>query len=159
MKKYSPIVFHVLIPTLVFASGCASTHAERKLEEKLSQESFAKTWSELRQRVHQSLDQSSHLTGEQKQRLKALHEKSREASEKISIESIRLRTALMEDLISAQYDAQEIDLILQRIKVLEAQRISALFETVDQTNSLLGRNPASQFPNEIHSTPHLSKQD
>lgn len=142
-SKMKKICFAILILSpFTLMQGCASIHTEKKLESKLSLRTEVKTWAELRSRILHLIEAAKGLSEEQKTKLLSLHDMNRTLTEKLSAESIQLRSILVEDLISPQDEYDEVALIKKRIKVLEERRLSLFFDTIEQARLIMGRDTA-----------------
>jgi hypothetical protein len=117
--------------------GCSHTGSP-ELDRKLLAEPDVSR-QELSSEVKNEIESAPHLTLGQKAMLLELRRTVRGEMEKISSESLKLRSLLVKDLLSPEYDRQEVDAIESRLKDLENNRISSLFRGVREANEILGR--------------------
>ncbi|MGZ6359223.1 MAG: hypothetical protein ACXWP1_08725, partial [Bdellovibrionota bacterium] len=57
----------------------------------------------------------------------------------ISSQSLKLRSVLVEEILSPNYSLDEVGMIKGRLKKLEDKRLSLMFDGIDQANTILGR--------------------
>ena len=122
--------------------GCAHSALEKQVDDKVAQENTVKNHAELQTQANQMIDSSTSLTAEQKSKLSALRTSTRSQTDQMWEQSLKLRSLLVKDLISSSYNEDEAELIKERIKTLEDQRLTVLFGAVDQANKILGHQAA-----------------
>lgn len=136
-------------------NGCASDGVGRRLDQKLSQEPVTLSRSDVHTSVTQWINDSNTLNADQKTRLASLRESIVSQEEVLQHKSLKLRSLLIKQLFSDRYDSDEIEVIQNRIKSTEGERLSLLFKAVKQANVILGRYPSrterqsEEFYNEI----------
>lgn len=126
--------------SLLFLQACASTGVEAKLDEKLTHESEIRNRSDLTAEAHQVIDAAAGLSPERKEKLAALRSSTQSKLDEISTQSLRLRSILIKDLVSPQYDETEVTLIKRRIRSLDSARTEVLFSAIEQANTILGHD-------------------
>ena len=123
------------------AVGCAST-PNPALEARIAQEPPVADRQQLQKEASKLIESDGDLTAEQKTRLEILRTKLSADLDQISVQSLKLRSVLVQDVLSPGYSLDEVDLIKNRLKKLEDKRLTVMFEGVDQANSILGRQAA-----------------
>ena len=119
------------------AAGCSTT--SKNLDAKIAQEPAIKNRQELKDEAARLIENDKELSSEQKTRLSALRSQLSAQLDDISIQSLRLRSVLVEEILSPNYSMDEVSLIKGRLKGLEDKRLSLMFNGIDQANSILGR--------------------
>lgn len=143
MKKYN-----LGIPCLLVAmalQGCA-TSSIHKLDEKLGQEQAVTTRTELRAEAGQTIEKAQGLTPEQRQALESLKTTAGAQIDQYGQQSFKLRAILVKDLISTNYDMDEVNLIKARLSDLEDRRLNVIFDAIAKANTILGRQAALNQP-------------
>ena len=120
-------------------SGCAHTATEKKLDQKLAEQSAVKSSSELGLEADQMINSAVGLTAEQRTQLVLLRETTRKEMDQLRDESLKLRVVLIKDVVSKQYESKEVSLIKKRIKKVENKRLQLIFGAIDKANKILGR--------------------
>lgn len=123
--------------------GCAHSSVERGLATKMSEEAPVSGTQELRSDVG-ALIENTKLTASQKSQLKALQLTSSKQSQSFRDESLKLRSILIKDVFSKNYNESEATLIQNKIEKVEHKRLALMFETIDKANGILGRETNAQ---------------
>lgn len=124
---------------MLFAVRCAHTPTERHLDQRMDEESKIKSTSDLRIDAQSAIDSATGLTDEQKTKLKALGASVRVKLDDLRDQSLKLRAVLVDDMIATNYNVKEVELIKQRIKAVENNRVSTMFKAIDDANEIMGR--------------------
>jgi Spy/CpxP family protein refolding chaperone len=122
----------------VSLAGCASSN--RALDSKLAQEPPVKNSNQLSQEADQLIRDDQYMTPEQKTKVQALRESAKSQFSQIEQHELRLRTVLLEELLSPNYNLDEVAMIKTRLKDLEGQRLALSFKMIDDTKTILGRD-------------------
>lgn len=133
-------IFLLALIGSIFTS--CSTANNRKLDDKLFNETNVNSRSDLRTEAKSSIDNAVNLTNDQKEKLTELRRSVNRQSDEFNQQSLELRAILLRDLLSAQYNPQEISLIKSRMRKLESRRLSLIFDAADKANIILGREAA-----------------
>lgn len=120
-------------------AGCASTN--KKLDEKVSQETKVQSQAGLDKKTADLIESSPSLTPAQKASLMALRDSARKQIDQIQADSLKLRTVLVEDVLAKKYNLREVAQIKNRMAKLDAKRNKVIFDTVEKANGVLGREP------------------
>lgn len=129
-----------LVCVLAFAAaGCASS-GSRELDQKISQEPPVESRRQVQTEADQKIATDSQLTPDQKARLSALRTSVSAQLDDVSRQSLKLRSVLIEEILSPNYSLEEVSLIKSRLKKLEDKRLSLMFDGVDEANKILGRH-------------------
>lgn len=119
--------------------GCAHGQLEKRIDEKVAQETQVKTRADVSEEAKESIERASGLTQDQRSQLLSLRESTHAQMDRLINQSLRLRAVLVKDLISTAYDEDEVQLIKRKIRDVEKQRVSEIFDATDQANRILGR--------------------
>ena len=129
----------LLISTVLLLQGCGHGALEKRLDAKIEAESQIKTRADVTREARDSILGVPGLSQNQRSALLELREATRAQMDSFTVQSLRLRSVLVKDLISTAYDENEVQLIKNRIRDLEDKRVSAIFDGVDEANRILGR--------------------
>lgn len=124
----------------VTLQGCAHSAENKRVDNEVAQENSVKSRADLSTEAGQLIQNSPGLTAEQRSKLSALRDSTRAKIDEIASESLRLRSVLIKDLISTNYNANEVELIENRMKKAEDKRLSVTFNAVEQANTILGHD-------------------
>jgi hypothetical protein len=133
MKK---LIFATLPVLFIGLSSCAHK-AERKLEDKISQEATV-TDTSLSANTTKLIDSAPGLTDGQRSRLTVLRDETQKTVGSLEERSLKLRSILYKDLAAAKFNRKEVDLIKSRIKEVEKKKIGTLLDAVEKANLILG---------------------
>lgn len=132
--------------TIVFTMGilsCANKSTEKNLETKVSQEPNVEGTSELRTTTA-ILIENSKFSPDKKTQLQSLHLKASAEMQAYREELLKLRSILIKDVFSNNYNKSEVALIQKKIRNLEDKRLALMFKTIDTANGILGRENRAQ---------------
>jgi PBP1b-binding outer membrane lipoprotein LpoB len=151
-KRYG---FTILSMVLAF-QGCAHSQTDKELDQKLAQETEVKSRADLKQEMKDRIDTAAGLTDEQRSQLNSLREATQQKVSQLSRQSLQLKSVLVKDLVSTNYNEDEVNLIKKRIHDLEEKKVSTLFDAADQANRIMGHNAVKnqQVFNNIFEVPH-----
>jgi PBP1b-binding outer membrane lipoprotein LpoB len=141
MGHTSSPVFALLF-VVALLPGCAHSalsSKDKRLDEKLAAETSIKTRADVSQAAKAHIDHAQGLTPDQRSRLLALHSATKQKMDDISIRSLRLRAVLLQDLMSEENSADEVELIKSRFRDVEAERTATLFDAAEQASHILGK--------------------
>lgn len=131
-------VFTIAVVAAIALQGCAHSSTEQKVDRKLSDETSIKTHSDLREETDNVLKSTPGLSDDQRVKLAALRDSTRTRLDALYAQSLKLRSVLIKDLITTNYNEDEVELIKSRIKTVEDKRLSLIFDAVEQANLILG---------------------
>ena len=119
-------------------SACAGS-ASKALDERMARVPIPASRQEVAQKADQLVSARVDLSEDQKKRLAILRSQITARTDEINRQSLKLRSVLIEDLLSPNYSIEEINLIKRRLQKLENDRLSLLFDGVDHATAILGR--------------------
>lgn len=128
----------VVVAGLLLMQGCASNEVEQRLDEKLAQETQIKHRDDLRAESKNLIDSAQGLTAGQKTELTQLRKATTAEMDKITNDSLRLRSILIKDIMSPNYNAKEVDLIKRRLQDVEDKRVDLMMDAADKANKIMG---------------------
>ena len=123
-------------------AGCAHQNLNQKIDRKMDAEPGTLTMADLGREAQESIQSDKTLNASQKSALMDLVVTSRGKSDALRIQSLKLRAVLIKDVMSPDYDQQEVDQVKRRIKDIEDQRLTNTFESLDRANTIMGRPSA-----------------
>jgi hypothetical protein len=118
--------------------ACSHT-TEKKLNEKMEAQPAIESSNELNRETIITLKSAPNLSSDQKRKLTELQQKNEEQMSALRDQALKLRLLLVKDIANQQYNSSEVSAIKKRIKKVENQKLSILFDTVDKANQILGR--------------------
>lgn len=118
--------------------GCAHNKEAEHVDNKITQETAVPTPRELQEKTDELVANTS-LTNEQRQRLRVLRSSARARVADLRAESRKLRALLIQQVMDPGVKSTEIDAIKKKIRANEEQRLAVLFNSIDRTNEILGR--------------------
>jgi hypothetical protein len=132
----------LFIATALMASSC--TAPAKKLDAKLEQEPPVQSRAELSQKAGDAIDQSTVFSVEQKNQLHALQQSTGAQITDLQGQSLKLREALLQDVLAKEYDAKEVGIIKRRMEKVEKKRIAVIFDAVSKANKIMGRQDVAR---------------
>lgn len=126
---------------VLLMAGCAHK-ADKKLDEQLAQTPDVKNRAELREKTEDKIENDASLSADQKTKLIQLRDSTRAENDKLQKESLKLRSLLVDKLLTTDYKQSDVDAIKKRMKDIENERLSLTFKNIDEANKILGRDPA-----------------
>lgn len=139
MKRFLVLSPLYLIASGMLAAGCSHAALDQQIDAKLDKMPPIEENAILRADIRHDIEASS-LSEDQKKRLLALSDRVGAQLDELRQHSRKLRALLAEDLTQPGYDSTEVDQIKSRLKDVENQRLAAVFSSVDEANSIIGRN-------------------
>ena len=124
----------LFLATLV---GCSSAN-KKVLDQKMEAESVDSR-AELKIETKNSIDNAVNLTQEQKQKLNTLRSSVSKKIDELNKQSLELRSILVKNIVSTNYNSDEVSLIKVRMRKLEDKKLMAIFKSIDEANQILGR--------------------
>ena len=131
----------ILVAGLFLVQGCAHGRGEKELDQKVAANPV-ETPRELHAQATQEIESAPGLKPEQKAKLLAIRDSVRKEMSKDRVESLRLRSVLIQDLVQkrdTQKNRKEIELVKKKIRDLEEKKLSAFFQAVREANETMGR--------------------
>jgi hypothetical protein len=122
----------------IATSGCASS-TNKALDAKIEQEAPVANRQGLKDEATRLIENDKDLSYDQKKQLSILRTQLSAQLDDISGQSLKLRSVLVEEVLSPNYSLGEVSLIKRRMKNLEDKRLTLIFDGVDKANSILGR--------------------
>ena len=134
--KYTNSLVNLLL--LAVFCGCSSLN-NKNLDQKISHETHVTTREELRTETKDSIENSVNLTADQKKQLTELRLSITNQTNEMNKKSLELRSVLLKDILSTNYNHKEVGLIKNRMKKLEEKRLTMIFDALDKANVIMGR--------------------
>jgi hypothetical protein len=138
MNRKNKALFVVAMAMGLVLQGCAHSAIEKRIDGKIAQENGVQSTSDLTLETTKVIKNAPGLTDEQRTRLMQLSAATRAKVDDMRVQSLKLRAVLVKDLITPKDNQGEVEIIKQRIKNVENERLSAMFNAVEQANSILG---------------------
>ena len=131
----------LLVPLLTLAllvSGCSHQKIEKRLDERLEQESGIRGSVDLNLEAATLIEKSTQLSAEQRSRLYSVVESLHARLKEMRDESWRLQSILIKDLFDTPYNSGEVQAIEERLIAREEKKVAAIIEAVERANGILG---------------------
>ena len=133
----------MLLLCVVALTGCSHAKQEKVLEEKISKQAAPRDDLALENEADRLIRTAPGLTDEQRLKLYDLRDSTRVQIQDCSSQSLKLRSILLQDLLSPKRNAKEIDLLKKKIEAVEKEKVDALLGAVDRARGILGQKFAS----------------
>jgi hypothetical protein len=125
----------------VAATGCAHNGAtEKNLDAKVATEQPTPASDEISAKADRLVSQHPDLSAQQRSDLNVLKTRTQAKLTQMRDESLKLRSVLVEDVLSPNYNKKEVSLIQKRMQKLEGARLTVMFRAVDEAGRILGRS-------------------
>jgi|GEM_PF-1861267 len=131
-------VLFAVVFGLSMMTGCAHRKIENALDEKIANET-PKNRAEIQNEAKRAIDSAPGLSEDQKSRLNALRVSVRGKLDLASSQSAKLRSILIQDVLSKDGIPDEVNAIQKRIRRVEEGRLTVIFDAVARANEILGR--------------------
>ena len=132
------IALPLLVLLSVGAVSCASNSA-KLVDQELATEAPVKDRQQLKTKIGQLIENTPDLSGSQKKELYALREKTDQKITSANEESLKLRSLLINRIISQADNSDEVNELKGRIYDVEKKRIQAIFDAINECNHILGK--------------------
>jgi len=151
----------ILISALAVLGGCSHAELRQRVDAKVAQEASVNTRSELHAETLQLIKTAPGVSDAQKAELLRISKTAQTQSDQLVENSRKLRSVLIQDMVSPKYDEDEVELIKDRLRDLEDKRVSVLFDAVEQANLVLGHDAHnhSQLVRSFVSGPSANRMD
>lgn len=124
-------------------TGCSHNDIDKRIDDKLAAEPSVGNREALHSEADRLIDAATDLSAAQKAQLKNLGDRTRARTDELVRESLKLRSLLVKDVMSPQYDVTEVRGLQHRLKANSEERLNLLFEAVEKANVILGRNASA----------------
>lgn len=131
-----PILLIFALSSLLLA-GCH--HADKKLDEALAQTPPVANNAELQKQAADRIANAPDLTEDQRHQLTELRKSLKSEMAKLQEESLKLRSLLLEAVLSEPYVEGKVATLKKRMKQVEDEKLKVTFKSVDRANQILGR--------------------
>lgn len=131
----------LLMPALfaLMLQGCSESQVRRDLDSKIAAEPPIRGHAELFSEADRLIRTAPGLSQDQRELLTKTRTTLQEESDLLRKRSIKLRSLLVKNLLSSQYNRDDAEIIKDEIREVENQRLSLLIRGVHKTNLILGR--------------------
>lgn len=121
--------------------GCASNKAARHdVQEKVAHEQVS-GGKEFATKIRTIIDSSKTLNADQKQKLHALLSEVGQKNKALFQESFKLRSVLVQELISGKANNKQVKILKKKIKKTESERLSNGFAAMDKVSAIVSNDP------------------
>lgn len=122
-------------------TGCSHGRENKRVDARVVTETVDSP-AKLDAQAKQLITHSPKITPVQRDKLMVLRQQTRTEMDRLGEESIKLRALLIEDIVSANYNEGDVRVIKKRIREVEGDRISTMFNAVERANTIMGREAA-----------------
>lgn len=137
----NPIV-SLAIPIFLTLSGC--TGADKKVEQRVAQETPTRSPGELMTRGFETWSSSANLDIDQKSKLWTVHSTTARDAFRIRDEITKTKSALFKELAKGEYDPKMVDGLKNKIVKLDHERLDVMFKALSSVEKILGKGRESQ---------------
>ncbi len=129
----------VLLSMLLLLSfvGCSSRKAAKHEIEQKVQESTVKDSEGLGETIRSTIHGSSSLTDAQKKQLEDIFAANKKKAEELTERSYKLRSVLINELLSGKVDQRKVKLLKKDIRKVEGDKLHNTFTTVDKISDIV----------------------
>lgn len=124
----------------IFLVGCSSTSNETKINERLNAETKVSDPSSLGMKAYEIIDLSPSMTVEQKEYLKTFMSQVYAENTKLTKDSFRLRSILIQLLTSEKRDAAEVKATKNKLISVEKKKLENTFQFLDKLEEYMGKD-------------------
>lgn len=133
-----------LVLLMSLAVGCAGNKAAREeVKQKVSQEHVA-GGRDFFNRILEIINTSETLNTDQKQKLRGLISEVGQKNKALFQESFKLRSVLLQELVSANVHQKEVRILKKKIKQTESERIANIFTAIDKVSAIVSKDPGRE---------------
>ena len=123
--------------------ACSSTgSANQKVDQELTREPQFKSRADFRAEQDRLIREDRNLNPIQRAQLVELRDQSRAQLDLLRDQSFKLHDLLTQHLLAPNYNADEVNVIKDRIQEIEKERTQASLDAADQAAKILGHSPA-----------------
>lgn len=135
----------LVLAIALFLVSCS--HKEHKKEiEKRAEQSTVKDPQTFSSSIDQAIENSPHLTAEQKTELHNIIAANKKRAMELTEQSYKMRGVLIDELLSEKMSSKKVKLIKKQIKQIENDKLKNTFDTVEQITKLVsGHSDSKDF--------------
>lgn len=130
--------------------GCASKEVDKKVEERLANVEPVQNRTQLSELTARSIENIPNLSEEQRAQLMDLRVATRSKMQVNQLEADKIRSLLIQEVFSANYQKKEVSNLKKRLERLEEERTALTFSAIDQANNILGRTKSEETSRAAH---------
>jgi hypothetical protein len=121
--------------------ACATGQAalDKKLDEKIAAEATIKNRSDLKMESSKLLENAPGLNDDERAKLKNLREATSKNLDDLRARSLKIRSLLVKDLFTGGDNTDEVSILKNKLKDVEAKRLSDFLTAIRQANEIMGR--------------------
>ena len=131
---------------MILTQACATTSLNSEVDNKMKEEAKISTAADLRAEGANLIENDPTLKPEQKSQLSALRLETEARLKDINSRSLELRSLLLKDVLATNYNADEVNLVENRLSKVEQERLDTIFKAVAKTNRILGHQAGNYGP-------------
>ena len=133
----------LLLVILLTLTSCASKYQERDIQVK-AQDSKVSDSKSLGVSIHDLINDSKTLTAAQKTELQDLLAVNKARAEELTEKSFQFRSVMIKELLSGKVEQNNIRLIKNNIKKIEAAKLKNTFDTVEKITAIVSAHPDNE---------------
>lgn len=130
----------VLLGLALSLTGCASKREKNEISRKVQSSSVTDPVA-LGASIQQAIQSSEHLSPEQKTKLEEIIAANKEEVMKLSQESYKFRSVLIEELLQETIVQKRINIIKKDIETIEKKKLKSTFDTIQKISEVVHHNP------------------
>lgn len=129
-----------LLAFVVLAVGCTSRQDKQEITDRANR-SQVTSHQALEATIQQTIQDSEHLSDEQKLDLQRILEANKQRAVKLAEESYRYRAVLVQELLASSPSKKKIRFIKRTISKIEKDRMKNTFDAIEKISSIVSKNP------------------
>jgi hypothetical protein len=137
MKSFRTGLFALSLCAII-ATGCSHVQQEKQLDKKIANQPAPRNTTGLINEADRLIQNTPGLSEDQRLKLYDLRDSTRVQIQDCNAQSLKLRSILLQDLLSSKKNAKEIDLLKKKIQSVEKEKVDALLSAVDRAKGILG---------------------
>lgn len=136
------VVLSTILMSALFV-GCASKNEKLEVQKKAEQSTVENSQA-LGQTIHEVIENSQHLSVEQKKKIREIIAENKKVAEELTSQSYKFRSVLIKELLAKDMNHKKIKLIKKNIERLEKDKLINTFSTIEKISFLVSGNSDRQ---------------
>lgn len=135
------ILLLILALSLASIFGCSS-QSENVLDQKIA--ALQVSGTQLDDEFSKDLAASTTLSDEQKSKMKSLRKNTLKQITEFNDAILKLKIVLIRDLLSSNFEQEEIDLIKSKVQNIEEKKMAVFLGAIKAANELMGKTETNE---------------
>lgn len=127
------------------------THGSGEIVEEIARTPVT-TPAELKEQADATIESMPGLDPIQRAKLLEIRKNASDQSNLLQIESLKVRSLILKEVMNQTYDPNKIDDLKKRLKKVENQKLNLTFSSIEEANKVLGRETEPERRRKIFET-------